>query len=92
MSPTSGLSKDEAADVSGEYVLTVEKINRTTKPELDQELFDKVFGKDKACCLTLSCPPIKPSANPEASEADDGKLKKADEEGAGQTVLLPITR
>jgi trigger factor len=42
----SGLSKDEAADVSGEYVLNVEKINRTTKPELDQELFDKVFGKD----------------------------------------------
>ncbi|WP_324676809.1 trigger factor [Hymenobacter sp. GOD-10R] len=42
----SGLSKDEAANVEGDYVLTVEKINRTTTPEFDQELFDKVFGKD----------------------------------------------
>ncbi|GAA4005393.1 trigger factor [Hymenobacter fastidiosus] len=42
----SGLSKEEAANISGEYTLTVEKVNRTEKPELDQELFDKVFGKD----------------------------------------------
>lgn len=42
----SGLSKDEAANVEGDYVLTVEKINRTTTPEFNQELFDKVFGKD----------------------------------------------
>ncbi|TGE23147.1 trigger factor [Hymenobacter metallicola] len=42
----SGHSKEEAATVSGEYTLTVEKINRTTKPEHNQELFDKVFGKD----------------------------------------------
>ncbi|QDA61241.1 trigger factor [Hymenobacter jejuensis] len=42
----SGLSKDEAAEVSGDYVLSVEKINRTEQAEFDQELFDKVFGKD----------------------------------------------
>ncbi|GGE93371.1 trigger factor [Hymenobacter cavernae] len=42
----SGLSKDEAANVEGDYVLTVEKINRTTTPEFNQDLFDKVFGKD----------------------------------------------
>ncbi|RYU77149.1 trigger factor [Hymenobacter persicinus] len=41
-----GLSKEEAGNVSGDYTLTVEKINRTTKAELNQELFDKVFGKD----------------------------------------------
>ncbi|MBO3271826.1 MULTISPECIES: trigger factor [Hymenobacter] len=42
----SGLSKDEAAEVSGDYTLTVEKINRTDAAEFNQELFDKVFGKD----------------------------------------------
>ena len=42
----SGLSKDEAANVEGDYVLAVEKINRTATPEFNQELFDKVFGKD----------------------------------------------
>ena len=42
----SGLSKDEAASASGEYVLHVEKINRTATPEYNQELFDKVFGPE----------------------------------------------
>lgn len=42
----SGLTKEEAAAAEGDYVLTVEKINRTTTPEFNQELFDKVFGKD----------------------------------------------
>ncbi|OUJ71888.1 trigger factor [Hymenobacter crusticola] len=42
----SGLSKEEAASAEGDYVLAVEKINRTTTPEVNQELFDKVFGKD----------------------------------------------
>ena len=42
----SGLSKADAAQASGEYVLHVEKINRTAKPEFNQELFDKVFGPE----------------------------------------------
>ncbi|WP_400194109.1 trigger factor [Hymenobacter sp. B81] len=42
----SGISKDEAAQVEGEYTLEVEKINRSKKAEFDQDLFDKVFGKD----------------------------------------------
>ena len=42
----SGMSKDAAADVSGDYVLTVEKINHTAPAEFNQELFDQVFGKD----------------------------------------------
>ncbi|WP_161889199.1 trigger factor [Pontibacter russatus] len=42
-----GLSKDEAADLSGEFEFTVEKINRTEPAELNQELFDKLFGKDE---------------------------------------------
>ncbi|SHK98594.1 trigger factor [Hymenobacter psychrotolerans] len=41
-----GFGKDEAAAVEGEYTLTVDKVNRTVEPEHNQELFDKVFGKD----------------------------------------------
>jgi trigger factor len=41
-----GFSKDEAAAVTGDYTLTVEKITRTAPAEHNQELFDKVFGKD----------------------------------------------
>ncbi|MBC6696484.1 trigger factor [Hymenobacter puniceus] len=41
-----GFSKEEAAAVEGEYTLTVDKINRSATPEHNQELFDKVFGKD----------------------------------------------
>ena len=42
----SGLSKEEAADATGDYELAVEKINRTAAPEENQELFDKVFGPE----------------------------------------------
>jgi len=42
----SGLTKAEATAASGDYVFEVEKINRTTAPEMNQELFDKVFGPE----------------------------------------------
>jgi len=42
----SGMSKEAAADASGDYTLTVEKINHTEPAEFNQELFDQVFGKD----------------------------------------------
>lgn len=41
-----GMSREEAAGVTGNYELAVEKINRTTAPEENQELFDKVFGPE----------------------------------------------
>ena len=42
-----GLSKEAVAELSGEFEFTVEKINRTEPAELNQELFDKLFGKDE---------------------------------------------
>ena len=42
-----GLSKDDAANLNGEFDFVVEKINRTEAAELNQELFDKLFGKDE---------------------------------------------
>ncbi|UYZ63464.1 trigger factor [Hymenobacter weizhouensis] len=42
----SGLSKEEAEQAEGDYTLTVDKIQRSAPAEFNQELFDKVFGKD----------------------------------------------
>ncbi|WP_299760083.1 trigger factor [uncultured Pontibacter sp.] len=42
-----GLSKEAVADLNGEFEFIVEKINRTESAELNQELFDKLFGKDE---------------------------------------------
>ncbi|WP_276498254.1 trigger factor [Pontibacter litorisediminis] len=42
-----GLSKEVVADLNGEFEFIVEKINRTEPAELNQELFDKLFGKDE---------------------------------------------
>ncbi|WP_266204478.1 trigger factor [Pontibacter kalidii] len=42
-----GLDKDVVADLNGEFEFIVEKINRTESAELNQELFDKLFGKDE---------------------------------------------
>ncbi|GAB3236507.1 trigger factor [Hymenobacter seoulensis] len=46
ISSFSGMSKEEAEGVEGEYTLTVGKIQRSAPAEFNQELFDKVFGKD----------------------------------------------
>ncbi|GHA73291.1 trigger factor [Pontibacter akesuensis] len=42
-----GLSKEVVADLNGEFEFVVDKISRTEPAELDQELFDKLFGKDE---------------------------------------------
>ncbi|WP_114783361.1 trigger factor [Botryobacter ruber] len=42
-----GKSKDEAAELNGEFEFTVNEISRTAPAELNQELFDKLFGKDE---------------------------------------------
>ncbi len=39
-----GMSKDQAKDVKGDYVFTVTEISRSEKAELNTEFFDKVFG------------------------------------------------
>lgn len=39
-----GVSKDEAAKLTGEFEFVVSQITRTEAPEMNQELFDKVFG------------------------------------------------
>ena len=41
-----GLDKEVVQDLKGEFAFTVEKINRTSPAELNQEFFDKVLGKE----------------------------------------------
>ena len=41
-----GLKADEAKELKGNFKFTVDSITRTVPAELNQELFDKIFGKD----------------------------------------------
>lgn len=41
-----GASNEVAATMSGPFEFTVETVRHTKLPEMNQELFDKVFGKD----------------------------------------------
>lgn len=41
-----GTSGDEAKNATGNYVLKIDTISRTEPAEINQELFDRVFGKD----------------------------------------------
>ncbi|WP_224997598.1 trigger factor [Cesiribacter sp. SM1] len=44
LATATGLSPEEAEKLEGDFTFTVEKINRQEPAELNQELFDKVFG------------------------------------------------
>jgi trigger factor len=41
-----GIGEDEVSDVDGKVTIKINFVNRTLPAELNQELFDKVFGKD----------------------------------------------
>jgi trigger factor len=41
-----GQSPEEAKNATGKYVLTINTISRTDPAQINQELFDRVFGKD----------------------------------------------
>lgn len=41
-----GISEEEAKSIKGDFILKINTISRTTPAELNQEFFDKVFGKD----------------------------------------------
>lgn len=45
LASTLDITEEEAGQVSGKFTFTVQNINRTENAELNQELFDKVFGE-----------------------------------------------
>ncbi len=42
----SGATKEEATEMKGDYTFAIEKIQHPALADFDQELYDKVFGKD----------------------------------------------
>jgi trigger factor len=44
MATATGLAPEEAEKLEGDFTFTVEKLNRREPAELNQELFDKIFG------------------------------------------------
>ncbi|MBT2162452.1 trigger factor [Zobellia barbeyronii] len=47
LSSVFGVSQEKAADLDVEATFTIEEINEREPAKLDQELFDKLFGKDE---------------------------------------------
>ncbi|CAM3527419.1 trigger factor [Zobellia roscoffensis] len=47
LSSVFGVSQEKAADLNVEATFTIEEINEREAADLDQELFDKLFGKDE---------------------------------------------
>lgn len=43
---TTGHSRDEAENLSGEYTFTIKSIRRKKPAEVNQDFYDKIFGKD----------------------------------------------
>ena len=73
----SGLSKAEVADASGDYVLHVEKINRTAAPEMNQELFDKVFGPEAVSSQEEFDAKVRETMQQNYDRESDGALNNA---------------
>jgi len=74
-----GVSHDDAHDLDVEVTFTLEEINETELAELNQDFFDKVFGKDT----------VKTEADFKVKLAED--IEKQFEQQADQQLLNGIT-
>lgn len=76
-----GVSEDEAKNLSGDYIFTVQNINRTEEAELNQELFDKLFGAGQVSSEEEFLAKVKEilaeNYNKEMAVYADEELKKA---------------
>ena len=43
-----GMSDEQAAEITGDYTMTVKNINRQSQAELNEEFFNRVLGEEKA--------------------------------------------
>ncbi len=73
----SGLNKADAEAASGDYVLNVEKINRTAAPEMNQELFDKVFGPEAVSSQEEFDAKVRETMQQNYDRESDGALNNA---------------
>ena len=86
----SGLSKEEAAAATGDYVLNVEKINRTAAPEFNQELFDKVFGPEAVSSQEEFDAKVRETIQSNYDRESDGALNNTIVEQLVSTVDIKV--
>ena len=68
------ISHDDAHDLNIEVTFTITEINNRELADLDQELFDKVFGKDAVKSVTELKSKIKEDAEKQFKQQADQKL------------------
>ena len=68
------ISKDEANNLDTEVNFTINEINTRELADLDQELFDKLFGKDKVTTVTELKEKIKEDSEKQFKQQGDQKL------------------
>jgi len=69
-----GIQQDKAEDLDVEVEFTISEINERELAELDQELFDKLFGKDKVTSVTELKEKIKEDAAKQFEQQSDQQL------------------
>ncbi len=74
LSSVLSLSQDKAEDLDIEVVFTIEEINERQPAELNQELFDKLFGKDKVTSEKEMKERIKEDSEKQFEQQSDQKL------------------
>ena len=86
----SGLSKEEAAAATGDYVLHVEKVNRTAAPEFNQELFDKVFGPEAVASQEEFDAKVRETIQANYDRESDGAVNNSIVESLVNTVAIQV--
>jgi trigger factor len=93
LSSTLDITEEEVEQITGKFTFAVQNINRTENAELNQELFDKVFGPDVVDSETAFREKIKSvlfdNYNKETKVFNDEKIKEA--LVASTSVELPDT-
>ena len=68
------LSKEEAEEKDAEVTLTIEEVNNRELADLDQELFDKLYGKDEVKTVTELKERIKKEATAQFEQQSDQQM------------------
>ncbi len=74
LSSALGINRDKADSLNTEVTFTIEEINERQPAALDQELFDKLFGKDKVTSAKELKDRIKEDSENQFEQQSDQKL------------------
>lgn len=74
LSSALGLAADKSADLDTEVTFTIEEINEREPAEMNQELFDKLFGEEKISTVKELRDKIKEDTEKQFEQQSDQKL------------------